>query len=638
MTYRSEIDGLRAFAVLSVVAFHAFPSWLKGGFIGVDVFFVISGFLITTHIFENLEKGRFSFTDFFGRRIRRIFPALILVMVCSLAFGWFSLLADEYGQLGKHVASGAAFIINFILVDESGYFDNAAETKPMLHLWSLAVEEQFYIIWPLVLWLAWKQKLNLLTITILVAALSFYFNIRFAKSHPIENFFWSAGRFWELLFGSILAWLQLYKSKILIQFKLRIDNFFIRIFNFKVVHAHLSTTSNLMSFFGLMLLTYGVIQFDESLLFPSKWALIPVLGAVLVMTGGSKAWLNRIFLMNPIAVWFGLISYPLYLWHWPIFSFLQIMNDELPSRGDRTLAILFSILLAWITYRFIEIPVKHGGNKNIVNIILIVLLVLVGFSGLIINLNDGFSKRIANPFDKVKIGYSEKCIDINKFDVCVLGNKLSPKKILVYGDSHALHLSSELDSQLGRDYKILVITDGGCFMGTEIKKWNNDLNKANECKGKIKLLKDEIDGQNYDITITSQRWHGYGFRTVDDFQRVISDRIKNFGILSQNLVIVGSVSDVDFDCEINNFRPIPVSSSCKLSKKTERTNKYVNNFMKASKSFGGQAFFVFPHQLLCGAEPCTAFRKGEVLYKDNYHLSEVGSRIVINKIVQNFSK
>jgi len=140
-TYRSEIDGLRAFAVLSVVAFHAFPSWLKGGFVGVDIFFVISGFLITSHIFENLDKGHFSFTDFFSRRIRRIFPALIIVMASSLAFGCFALLADEFAQLGKHVASGAAFITNFILVDEISYFDNTTETKSMLLLCSLAVEE-----------------------------------------------------------------------------------------------------------------------------------------------------------------------------------------------------------------------------------------------------------------------------------------------------------------------------------------------------------------------------------------------------------------------------------------------------------------------------------------------------------------
>ena len=161
-SYRAEIDGLRAFAVLSVVAFHTFPSWLKGGFIGVDIFFVISGFLITTNIFENLNKGQFSFIDFFSRRIRRIFPALIIVMVSSLIFGWFVLLSDDLNQLGKHIAGGTAFVSNFIFAEEVGYFDTQAEYKPMLHLWSLAVEEQFYIFWPLTLWIAWKLKQNLL--------------------------------------------------------------------------------------------------------------------------------------------------------------------------------------------------------------------------------------------------------------------------------------------------------------------------------------------------------------------------------------------------------------------------------------------------------------------------------------------
>ena len=380
--YRSEIDGLRAFAVLSVVAFHAFPSWLKGGFIGVDVFFVISGFLITSHIFENLEKGQFSFTDFWGRRIRRIFPALILVMASSLAFGWFALLADEFAQLGKHVASGAAFISNFILVDESGYFDNAAETKPMLHLWSLAVEEQFYIVWPLVLWLAWKRKFNLLTITVLVSVISFYLNLRFVKSHPTETFFWPVGRFWELLSGSILAWLLLYKSDVLSRFKLWVDKFLVRIIHSKEVEADGSTTSNLMLIFGLLLLAYGVIRINESLSFPSKWALIPVLGAVLIIASGSKAWLNRIFLMNPIAVWFGLISYPLYLWHWPILSFLQIVKGEMPHRDARIIAVLLSIFLAWLTYKLVESPIRFGYLKHKVNAIFIaVMLFAVGAVG-----------------------------------------------------------------------------------------------------------------------------------------------------------------------------------------------------------------------------------------------------------------
>lgn len=213
--------------------FHAFPGWLKGGFIGVDVFFVISGYLISTHIFENLDKGLFSFADFFGRRIRRIFPALILVMACSLAFGWFALLADEYAQLGKHVASGSAFIANFILVDESGYFDNAAETKPMLHLWSLAVEEQFYIVWPLVLWVAWKRNFNLLIVTFIFAVSSFYLNLRFVTSHPVETFFLPAGRFWELLSGSVLAWIILYRVESLAKVIICIDNCLVKLIRLK---------------------------------------------------------------------------------------------------------------------------------------------------------------------------------------------------------------------------------------------------------------------------------------------------------------------------------------------------------------------------------------------------------------------
>ena len=178
-SYRSEIDGLRAFAVLSVLAFHAFPNWLKGGFIGVDVFFVISGFLITSHIFENLDKGHFSLLDFYGRRIRRIFPALLLMMVCTLTFGWFVLLADEYNQLGMHVASGAAFVSNFIFANEVGYFNINSELKPMLHLWSLAVEEQFYILFPLLLLLASKLRVNLLFVCLVVLLASFFVNLYF---------------------------------------------------------------------------------------------------------------------------------------------------------------------------------------------------------------------------------------------------------------------------------------------------------------------------------------------------------------------------------------------------------------------------------------------------------------------------
>ncbi|MFA6121206.1 MAG: acyltransferase, partial [Sideroxydans sp.] len=200
--YRADIDGLRAIAILAVVGFHAFPTWVKGGFIGVDVFFVISGFLISTIIFGSLSRDAFSFAEFYARRIKRIFPALFLVLVASFVFGWFALLADEYKQLGKHIAGGAGFVSNFVLWGESGYFDNAAETKPLLHLWSLGIEEQFYFVWPLLLWFAWKRRFNLLTIALVVAVVSFALNVFTVRSDPVAAFYSPLTRFWELMVGS----------------------------------------------------------------------------------------------------------------------------------------------------------------------------------------------------------------------------------------------------------------------------------------------------------------------------------------------------------------------------------------------------------------------------------------------------
>jgi peptidoglycan/LPS O-acetylase OafA/YrhL len=204
--YRPDIDGLRAIAVLSVVIFHAFPNLLKGGFIGVDIFFVISGFLISTIILSGLKHDSFSFIEFYSRRIKRIYPALLLVLIASFIFGWFALLADEYKQLGKHIAGGAGFISNFILWKESSYFDNAAETKPLLHLWSLGIEEQFYIVWPLLLWIAWKQRLNILTLVLIVMIISFVLNVNTIQSDSTAAFYSPQTRFWELLIGSILAY------------------------------------------------------------------------------------------------------------------------------------------------------------------------------------------------------------------------------------------------------------------------------------------------------------------------------------------------------------------------------------------------------------------------------------------------
>lgn len=399
--YRPDIDGLRAIAVLSVVAFHAFPSSLKGGFIGVDVFFVISGFLISTIIFENLDRGTFSFGEFYARRIKRIFPALILVLILCLVFGWLSLLPDELNQLGKHVVAGAGFVSNLVLWSESGYFDNSAETKPLLHLWSLGIEEQFYIVWPFLIWAAWKRQINTLRIILSLLIGSFILNIWLIHTNPVATFYSPVTRFWELLCGSLLASYSNLKAKndphnsyvfseigfLVSQFKSKID-----------VQLVLS---NLFSSVGIALLIIGFYLINKDMAFPGYWALLPVLGSAMIIMAGSKAWINRKILSNKIVVWFGLISFPLYLWHWPLLSFGRIFYFDTPPLKYRVVAVLLSIGLAWLTMKFVEKPLRFGDRKSSLKVFsLSTSLIILAFLGALVS-NSNFQST--HSFDKLSV-------------------------------------------------------------------------------------------------------------------------------------------------------------------------------------------------------------------------------------------
>jgi len=336
--YRPDIDGLRAIAVSVVVAFHAFPTMMPGGFIGVDIFFVISGFLISTIIIGNLEHDTFKVFEFYDRRIRRIFPALIIIMLFCMIMGWCVLLTDEYQQIGKHISAASVFIQNFVLWNEAGYFDIAAEKKPLLHLWSLAIEEQFYIFWPLLMAFMWKRKWNFLNITATFAIVSFVSNIYLSISDPTAGFYSPIARFWELMVGAILAYLQLHKPEF--------------------IQKH----RNIQSIFGFVCIALGLMFLNKERTFPGWWALLPTLGTFFIISAGSASWLNCNVLSNRLLVWLGLISYPLYLWHWPLLSFTSIIR---PGSGYKLKIVLIclSILLAVGTYLYIERPFRKNATK-----------------------------------------------------------------------------------------------------------------------------------------------------------------------------------------------------------------------------------------------------------------------------------
>ena len=393
--YRRDIDGLRAVAVLAVLAFHAFPQVLPGGFVGVDVFFVISGYLISGILFSDLQRGQFTYREFYARRMRRIFPALAVVLAACLFFGWLVLLDAEYTQLGGHVAAGAGFIANLALWRESGYFDTAAELKPLLHLWSLGIEEQFYFVWPLVLAVAWSRRWTSAVLTAVTLG-SFALGVWWSRHFIVGAFYLPVPRFWELALGGLLAWHTRAHGRQSPSDARGIEKctgwraqFLVAMFAITELDGgriSFTMSANLLSVVGLLLLLLSMTWFDETTRFPGVRAMVPTLGTVFVILAGEQAWPNRMLLARRWVVFIGLISYPLYLWHWPLLVFARILWSEVPPVVVRIALVVISVVLAWATYRWLEKPIRrmaeaHNPNRAPTLVVLASFMVLIGFSG-----------------------------------------------------------------------------------------------------------------------------------------------------------------------------------------------------------------------------------------------------------------
>jgi peptidoglycan/LPS O-acetylase OafA/YrhL len=339
--FRPSINGLRGIAVLMVVLFHW--SHIRGGFTGVDVFFVISGYLISGHIFRELSENRFSFANFYAKRTRRIIPSLLVILIFSGLLGWFRIFDDQFIVLGKHIQAGALFLSNFRLYGESGYFDSAVETKPLLHLWSLAIEEQFYLVWPILLWASFKLFKSVRGFVVSATLLSFLANIYLSTHNTEMDFYLLPSRLWELSFGYLVF-----------DSRNRFRSFY---------------DSNYAQIGGLLLILIGCFTIRGQVGYPGIAALIPVLGAGLILGATEEGWVNRRVLNNRFLGFFGTISFTLYLWHWPLFSFMKsiLLKDSMIALTTTTL------LLSYFTHRLIEKPLMRFPvtDKNRVRIIFI---------------------------------------------------------------------------------------------------------------------------------------------------------------------------------------------------------------------------------------------------------------------------
>ncbi len=372
MQYRPEIDGLRALAVIPVVLFHAGIAGFSGGFVGVDIFFVISGYLITSIILNEQQKDSFTLAGFYERRARRILPALMLVVLLSAVAAWYLLLPAELVDFGESLASVGVFASNILFWTQSDYFATTSEFIPLLHTWSLAVEEQFYLIFPvfMIFTLAWTKTKRLSVLT-LVAILSLIFCEWAWRNAPEANFFLAPSRVWELMAGVLCAFYlqQARDPKLLIR--------------------------QLASLAGLLMLVYSIAFFDKSIPFPSLYALIPVVGTVLIILFTDKNTLVGKILSLPFIVGVGLISYSAYLWHQPLFVFARLNSmDELSVMTLLGLSIL-AFIMAFISWRWVEKPFRNRNwlsQRQVLWMAALCSLILISL-GLIFVLGGGFDER-----------------------------------------------------------------------------------------------------------------------------------------------------------------------------------------------------------------------------------------------------
>jgi peptidoglycan/LPS O-acetylase OafA/YrhL len=346
-SYRPDIDGLRAVAIAAVVGYHAFPAMLPGGFVGVDVFFVISGYLITQVILRGLASGRFKLSEFYRRRLRRIVPALLVVLLVCGAFGWFALLPGEFARLGKSTAWSAAFVANVYFARALGYFDPITQLHPLLHLWSLGVEEQFYFAWPVLLLLAYRRGQIVPALSALIVVSLMVSILGAWQPHP-QYFYLLRARAWELAVGGLLAarWHLVHDSPAA---SVEPDP----------IGRRLAWAAAIA---GFVLVAASTLLLHADVPFPGAWALVPSTGAVLLIAAGPSAALNRHVLASRPMVFIGQISYPLYLWHWPLLSFARIMLRRPPPPMLAATLVLTAVVAAYATFRLVERPIRFGST------------------------------------------------------------------------------------------------------------------------------------------------------------------------------------------------------------------------------------------------------------------------------------
>lgn len=628
LAYRRDLDGLRGIAVAAVVAYHLDFPFAPGGFVGVDVFFVLSGFLITSIIASELEAGTFSIAGFYDRRIRRIVPALVFVCAATTVLALAFLLPDELKQFASSLVATALSISNFWCLLHSGYFDPSAHVQPLFHTWSLSVEEQFYIAFPLLLLLVHKYLRGWLGITIwLLFAVSLMASVGRVEMHPRGTFFLLPTRAWELLCGSIIA------------------------LGF-IPGPACRWQREAGNVLGLLAIAVSVFGYTAATPFPGAAALLPCAGAALIIWGGQGGKENtsaRILTVRPL-VFLGLISYSLYLWHWPLIVFANLLNVETLTEFQKFAVAGTSIALAALTWRFIEQPFRRRGASGFTRTAIlwsgflslgslaVVSLVIISLQGVpgrfeqrVLDLAD--AKRDASPF-RTKchfIGPTEHAYDAT----CVLGGTLPPK-VIVYGDSHGIEMSAALGALAkSREESVRQITATACPPAVGFPLVTSPLDTGKWCvpHNEAMLAKlVSIAPATIIIAANSLAWSDY---EPERYWRGIRTTLVTLSGVGHRLIVLGPMP------RLPNHMPAPAT----VARWTSLGNDPADFKFSPDRKFGDvdaklksiasevDATYVPVAPLFCKDDRCNAYLEEGVLYYDDNHVSMLGAVIIAKKLL-----
>jgi peptidoglycan/LPS O-acetylase OafA/YrhL len=524
LRYRSEIDGLRAIAVVPVILFHAGFSGFSGGYIGVDVFFVISGYLITGVILEEQAQGKFSFLHFYERRARRILPALTLVTAACVPAALLLMFPYLLEEFGRSLIAVWLFASNILFWRESGYFNPAAEEKPLLHTWSLGVEEQYYLFFPaFIVLFAFMGRRRLSQLIIVLAIGSLLLAEWGWRNSPNANFYLLPTRAWELFIGALLAFLISKRSNHLLPVK---------------------WGREALAAAGILLIAYSIGAFDSETPFPSLWALVPTAGAALVIAFATIDTLaGRLLSSRPLVV-IGLLSYSLYLWHQPLFAFARV-------RGEPTVAIYWTLiagtgLLSWLSWRYVETPMRNRSfltQRTVFGASFAATLIFVAIGAALV-VADGFPSRLSSEQKKLLSWqsyprgqfYREGACFLRDnrphtdfSPTCLIDSASSGSDIVIWGDSHAAHLYPGLASH---GAPVSQFTTGGCP-----PVLNYAIGNLPNCKNTNDYVFSKIEARASGTVILAANWRAYFSRAA--FREALDAELRRFSAMNVRFVLIG---------------------------------------------------------------------------------------------------